>query len=152
MGKIYFIFAISFFISVNGISQGCPTNLFFSEYIEGSSFNKVVEIYNPLPYTVDLNDYVLELYTNGSPTASATFFMGGSIAPGQTYVVCHPSSNAAILAIKDTVSGVINFNGDDAFVLKHEFTFDTLDIIGIVGGMIIKGCDRTIPVRRVRHR
>jgi len=155
MRKIYFAIAISLFISVRGMSQGCPTNLFFSEYLEGSSFNKAIEIYNPLPYTVDLNDYVLELYTNGSTTASAQFFMGGSIGPGQTYVVCHPSSNAAILAIKDTVSGVINFNGDDAFLLKHEFTFDTLDIIGVVdvdpGTQWTVGAGSTLNMTLVRN-
>jgi len=133
MDKNYFFLTIGLSISTLGFSQGCPTNLFFSEYIEGSSNNKVLEIYNPLPYTVDLNDYVIERYTNGSTTASASFFLGGSIASGQTYVICNGSSNLAILAIKDTVSGVLNFNGDDAMILKHEFTFDTLDIIGKIG-------------------
>jgi len=133
MGKLYTFLAISLMISTNGHTQGCPTNLFFSEYVEGSSNNKVLEIYNPLPYTVDLSDYVIERYTNGSTTVSASFFLGSSIAPGQTYVICNGLSSAPILALADTVSGVLNFNGDDAIVLKHEFTFDTLDIIGIVG-------------------
>ncbi|MBK7129218.1 MAG: lamin tail domain-containing protein [Crocinitomicaceae bacterium] len=121
------------FLSQQVKAQGCPANLFFSEYIEGSSFNKVIEIYNPLPYTVDLNDYVLELYTNGSSTPSAQFFMGDTIAPNQKYIICHPTADAPVLSIADTTSGVLNFNGDDAFILKHEFTFDTLDIIGVVG-------------------
>ena len=131
MKKILLLTFLS--IQIIGAKAQCPTNLFFSEYIEGGGFNKAVEIYNPLPITIDLNDYVVELFTNGSPTASIQFFLGGSIAPGQTYVICHPTANATILGIKDTVSGVMNFNGDDAVILKHEFTFDTLDKIGVVG-------------------
>lgn len=130
--KKFLLLAFTPFLFTGATAQ-CPTNLFFSEYIEGGSFNKALEIYNPLPTTVNLGDYVVELYTNGSPTASIQFFLAGSLAPGQTYVICHSSANATIQGIKDTVSGVTNFNGNDAVLLKHEFTFDTLDIIGVVG-------------------
>ncbi len=121
------------FAATNSFEQGCPANLFFSEYIEGSSFNKVVEIYNPLPYAVDLSEYNLELFTNGASTVSGTFTMTGILNPGETHVVCNPSASAGILSIAEETSGVLNFNGDDAFILKNNITNDTLDIIGIVG-------------------
>jgi hypothetical protein len=132
MKKLLPLFFLAF-IATNSFEQGCPANLFFSEYTEGSSFNKAVEIYNPLPYAVDLSDYNLEMFTNGSPTVSSTFVLDGTLNPGGTYVVCNPSANASFLALKDTTSGVINFNGDDAFILKNNVTNDTLDVIGIVG-------------------
>ncbi|MBL9120313.1 MAG: lamin tail domain-containing protein, partial [Phycisphaerae bacterium] len=49
-------------------------DLFISEYIEGSSNNKAIEIYNGTGAAVDLGagGYGLELYANGSPTATAT--------------------------------------------------------------------------------
>ncbi len=42
------------------------TDLFFSEYIEGSSNNKAIEIYNGTGADVDLSQYVVELYFNGA--------------------------------------------------------------------------------------
>ena len=45
-----------------------PSELFFSEYVEGSSFNKAIEIYNGTGAPVDLTagGYTLELYSNGA--------------------------------------------------------------------------------------
>jgi hypothetical protein len=39
-------------------------NLFFSEYIEGSSNNKVLEIYNPTGAAVDLSEYTVQQSNN----------------------------------------------------------------------------------------
>ncbi|HEX7224775.1 MAG TPA: hypothetical protein VF367_04260, partial [Candidatus Limnocylindria bacterium] len=43
-------------------------DLFISEYIEGSSFNKAIEIYNGTGAAVDLAaaGYTLQLYSNGA--------------------------------------------------------------------------------------
>ena len=43
-----------------------PTDLFFSEYAEGSGNNKGVEIYNPTSQAIDLNNYYVARYSNGS--------------------------------------------------------------------------------------
>ena len=40
-------------------------DLFISEYIEGSSNNKAIEIYNPTDTAIDLTGYRLEIYSNG---------------------------------------------------------------------------------------
>ena len=45
------------------------TDLIISEYIEGSSFNKAIEIYNGTGAAIDLSEYSLELYSNGAATA-----------------------------------------------------------------------------------
>ena len=49
-----------------------PTELFISEYIEGSSFNKAIEIYNPTEASVDLSQYTLRVYFNGSHDAPSS--------------------------------------------------------------------------------
>lgn len=107
-------------------------DLFISEYIEGSSNNKAIEIYNGTANEVNLSDYTLELYTNGSQTASQTLLLSGNLASGEVYVMCNTS---AAQAIKDKAdlqnSSVINFNGDDAIVLKHNGNI--IDVIGKVG-------------------
>src|SRR5690606_10171681 len=40
------------------------SDLFFSEYIEGSSFNKYIEIYNGTGSAVNLSDYEIRLFSN----------------------------------------------------------------------------------------
>ena len=100
-----------------------PTDLFISEYIEGSSFNKAIEIYNGTGGAVDLAAglYTLELYSNGSARSANRWPFPGRIADGDVYVLAHPSADAAILAEADITNGsVINFNGDDAVVLRKD--------------------------------
>lgn len=45
-----------------------PTDVIFSEYVEGSGFNKAVEIFNGTGADIDLGaaGYALELYSNGA--------------------------------------------------------------------------------------
>ena len=107
-------------------------DLFVSEYIEGSSYNKAIEIYNGTGGTVDLSAYTLELYSNGASSPSQTTTLSGNLAEGDVVVIAHGSADPAIRAETDIFSStVINFNGDDAFVLKHSGT--TIDVIGQIG-------------------
>lgn len=112
-------------------AQEC-NNLFISEYIEGSSSNKAIELFNPTLSELDLKNYKIELYNNGTVTPTMTFFPKGKIPSGETFVVAHPNSNTALLAKSDTVFG-FNFNGNDAVVLVDSHFSDTLDIIGVIG-------------------
>jgi len=114
-----------------------PTDVFFSEYIEGSGFNKALEIYNGTGAPVDLaaGSYVLQLYTNGSATVSQSVNLTGVIADGDVFVIANGAANAAILAQADaTNNAVLNHNGDDAFVLrKAGAAGPVVDSIGQVG-------------------
>ena len=58
--------------ATQNLAQAAAGDLFISEYIEGSSFNKAIEIYNGTGGPVDLAAglYTLELYSNGSSTVS----------------------------------------------------------------------------------
>ncbi len=114
-----------------------PTDLFISEYIEGSSQNKAIEIYNGTAAPIDMaaGNYVLQLYSNGSPTASVSFNLDGTIAVGDVYVVSRNEAAPAILAQIDVAApGVINFTGNDAVVLRKGGTSGTIiDAIGQIG-------------------
>ena len=77
-------------------TTGC-TELFFSEYVEGSSFNKAVEIYNGSATTVALDAYTVELYSNGSSLPSNSMPLSGNLAPDAVYVIAHDSASTAIL-------------------------------------------------------
>ncbi len=120
-------------ISVPAAAGSVPTELFISEYIEGGSYNKAIEIYNGTGAAVDLSDYQLELYSNGSTTISQSQILSGTIADGDVWVICHKKANAAILAVADLIEDptkAINFNGDDGIVLRKISTGLVVDAIG----------------------
>ncbi|MCP4168251.1 MAG: hypothetical protein GY759_20490, partial [Chloroflexi bacterium] len=110
-------------LAAPNVPQAC-SGLFFSEYIEGSSYNKAVEIFNGTGAAVDLSAYTLELYSNGSATPKS-MTLSGTVAHGDVYVVAYVAgqnkADAAILKEADATNGtVINFNGNDSLVLKKD--------------------------------
>ena len=111
------------------------TNLFFSKYVEGSSNNKYLEIYNGTGTTVDLSTYTVELYSNGGTTANNTETLGNLIpvlGNGEVIVLKHSSATLSLPAgVTAHNSAVCNFNGDDAIVLKHNGSI--IDIFGNIG-------------------
>jgi DNA/RNA endonuclease YhcR with UshA esterase domain len=119
--------------SAAGGSVAACSQPFISEYIEGSSLNKAVELYNPAAQPIFLGNYQLERYTNGSATASATINFTDSLGADSTYVIANGGANASILAEADLTTGNIIHNGNDAYALIDTVTGDTLDIFGVVG-------------------
>ena len=107
------------------------TDLFFSEYVEGSSNNKYIEIYNGTGNTVDLSDYKLSSYANGSLTANTEVQLTGALLDGQTKVYKNASATAYAGAAES--NSAINFNGDDAIALIKISTGAYVDIIGSIG-------------------
>ncbi len=111
-------------------AAGAPTELFFSEYIEGSSNNKALEIYNGTGVTIDLaaGAYSIQMFFNGSASAGLTINLTGTVASGDVYVVAQSAASAPILAQADQTNGSGWFNGDDAVVLRKGTT--VIDAIG----------------------
>ena len=108
-------------------------DLFFSEYIEGSSNNKALEIFNGTGASVNLaaGAYNVQMFFNGSASAGLTINLTGTVAVGDVYVVAQASAVASILAQADQISSAGWFNGDDAVVLRKGTT--ALDVIGQIG-------------------
>src|SRR5690554_4526555 len=126
------LFIISLF-SIQGLSAQC-SDLFISEYIEGSSFNKAIEIYNPTSNSISFSNYELQLFSNGSSSSSQVFTSSYSIPAYSTYTIIHNSADPIFQTIADTTSSSLaNFNGDDAIALINTGTGDTLDIFGVIG-------------------
>ncbi|TMC29224.1 MAG: hypothetical protein E6J24_16725, partial [Chloroflexi bacterium] len=108
-------------------------DLFFSEYIEGSSNNKALEIFNGTDTAVDLvaSGYNVQMFFNGSVSAGLTINLVGTIAPNDVFVLAQSSANAAILAQADQTNGAGWFNGNDAVVLRKGAQI--IDVIGQIG-------------------
>ena len=113
--------------------HAAPTDLFFSEYIEGTSNNKALEIYNGTGAPIDLTagGYNVQMHFNGNPVATLTINLTGTVASGDVFVLAQSAANATILAQADQTNGSGWFNGDDAVVLRHGTT--VIDVIGQIG-------------------
>lgn len=123
-------------------------DLIISEYIEGSSYNKAIELYNGTGEPIDLSNYSLELYRDGEQTVdkTLTLTLSGVVNAGDTFVLAHKQAAQDILDQADIQdSNFINFNGNDSITLKKDDT--VIDSIGQVGS----GADFAKDVSIVRH-
>jgi len=135
------------FVAIATLAQSQCTTLFYSEYVEGSSHSKAVEIYNPTNGTVSLTDYRIARYSNGGTSVSDYYDLTGSVAAFDVYVVTNgvavPDANGAfcdpvLYAMADEHSqnaypSPLHMNGDDAITLELISSGQILDIIGKIG-------------------
>ena len=116
-----------------GSARAAPTELFFSEYIEGTSNNKALEIYNGTGAPIDLaaNAYAVQMCFNGSASCSLNIPLTGTVAVGDVFVLAQSAASAPILAQADQTNGAGWYNGDDVVVLRRGATI--IDVIGQLG-------------------
>ncbi len=111
------------------------SDLIISEYIEGSSNNKALEIFNGTGGDIDLAPYEIQYFFNGNTSAGFTFNLSGNLADGEVFVLANSNANADILSKADATSGSGFFNGDDAVVLlKGGVIVDAIGQIGVDPG------------------
>ena len=137
---------LSFILTLSSfslIAQDC-SELFFSEYIEGSSNNKAVEIYNPTDAPIDLSSYSIERYSNGSDAVSDEMNLSGTINAGETWIVTNSDTNSTnefgyimvdLYNMADQWAPVypspLYMNGNYAMTLSKNGSI--IDIIGKIG-------------------
>lgn len=130
-------------------SQGC-SELFISEYLEGTGNNKGVEIYNPTSNDIDLAPYTLERWSNGENASSDEANLVGTIPAYGTWVLingqtedvdlgggnispfCDPAMQALSDQLDDPYPAPTYMNGNDALLLLKGGT-EVLDIFGKPG-------------------
>ena len=120
-------------------SARAQCSLIISEYIEGSSNNKAIELYNGTGASIDLlaGNYVLQQYNNGSATPGTALSLTGVVAAGATYVIVNSSASNEFTSVAQQLtpnSSPMNYNGDDALVLRSGGASGTIiDSLGQVG-------------------
>jgi len=114
-------------------SAAPSADLFFSEYVEGSSNNKALEVYNGTDAAVDLGAgaYNLQVLSNGAAASAGSIALTGSVGAGGVRVIANSGSAAALLALAQQTSGSVSFNGNDTVLLRKGTA--VLDIIGQIG-------------------
>ncbi len=118
-------------LAIVALALPASAELYFSEYVEGSSNNKALEIYNPDNTPVDLGSYQVQLFFNGSSSAGLSINLSGTIPAQGVFVLAHGSADASILAVANQTNSAGWFNGDDAIALVHSGS--RVDVIGQIG-------------------
>ena len=101
--------------------------IFYSEYLEGSGYNKAIELYNPTDTVIDLTEFVFKRSSNGEGWVDS-LVVETVLGPGSTYVIAHSSADSVIKIRADLLSSFASHNGNDAFgIFKNDMI---LDVIG----------------------
>ena len=83
--KNTYLLSLSLLSAFTMTAQNC-SELFISEYVEGWSNNKAIELFNPTSETIDLSQYALSRWSNGA-TVALTTELSGSIGPNEAFVI-----------------------------------------------------------------
>lgn len=119
-------------MSADAWSMPGTATLIFSEYVEGSSNNKALEIANVGTASVDLSACTVRLYANGAGAMTASYPLTGSLAAGAVITICHSSATGFDPATCTAMigGGVMGFNGNDALVLDCAGIVDSIGQVG----------------------
>lgn len=112
-------------------AQASINDLFISEYVEGKGYNKAIELFNGNAHTIDLSDYQLAFYINGSKDANFTVDLSGTLSAFTTFVVANSLASSQILIVSDQTRNGIWFDGDDVVALTYKKQI--IDSVGQVG-------------------
>jgi len=124
-------------------SSTASGQIFISQYYEGVSNSRWIELFNAGTSSVDLGagGYQLGLWsnaarqnwkTNGVPSASLP--LSGTVSPGATFVIRHTSALFPVDAFADQIDSIaMTFSGDDSLVLYIGALYNTTGIVDSIG-------------------
>ncbi len=132
------VFALAVYSSVNAQCN----ELFISEYVEGTGYDKAIELYNPTNSPISLTGYRLERFSNGSASSSTggVLNLSGTIAAYSTFVITNnntgttptsPALTAMANQLDNPYPAPTYMNGNDAIVLYKNTSI--IDIFGKTG-------------------
>ena len=120
-------------------------DLIISTYVEGTSWNKAIELYNGTGKTIDLSHYQLQKQSNGAGPFLSPLKLTGSLASGKSYAIVHKLAAADLIAKANLVTdSLLQYNGNDAIALVRSGV--TIDMAGQAnaGADVMWGVDVTL--------
>ena len=155
------LFVLMTMVSVPAQETADCSELFFSEYVEGSGNSKALEIYNPTDKVIDLSYYFVARFSNGSSTFTTGGYthLEGFLPPDSVLILVNGQTEDVDLgggnispkcdpALQTLASGHIHMmdhgypaptymNGNDAIVLmrseEKNINDENIKIIDIFG-------------------
>ena len=141
------LLALFAFASLQSYSQ-C-TDLFISEYVEGNQSNKAIEIYNPTSAPIDLSNYQLHRWNNGTDIRDVNYtqVLSGIIPAKGTWVLVKDTNATEIVYfnLRNKADAFITascatgpnrtlcHNGNDAYTLEKVAGNVVVDIFAQIG-------------------
>lgn len=105
--------------------------LIISKYIEGKVNNKAIELYNASSEELDMSNFSLNFYLNGSTEATSLTFPEGLVLKSrETYLIVNNMSDEE-LQLKADLKTTLPFDGNDAIAIMYKEK--VLDVIGNIG-------------------
>ena len=119
-------------------------SLIISEYVEGSSYNKALELYNGTGHSIDLSAYTLMKQTNGRGDYGSPLTLEGTLGNKECYVIAHSGAVEELQSLADlsSRSQCLDFNGNDAVALFKNGI--KIDVVGLEGSSEDWGKDVTL--------
>lgn len=122
-------------LAIGGLlSGGAQADIFISQYVEGGSYNKAIEIANTGDVEVSLDGYKLAKSKDGSGSWENELSLDGKVlAANSVYVIANTQASDEIKAVADQLdSSVVAHNGDDPIAILNE-DGSVHDMIGEMG-------------------
>ncbi|WP_325891474.1 ExeM/NucH family extracellular endonuclease [Grimontia sp. NTOU-MAR1] len=127
------------------LSAALPASadILITEYVEGSSNNKAIELTNTGSGDASLDNLSLRLAFNGATIFGNTIALSGTLAVGESYVVANSSATADVTGVSQQTTGSLSFSGNDVVALVDE-NDNVLDSLGQLGNSSNYGKDVTL--------
>lgn len=123
------------------------SDLIISEYVDGTSNNKALEIYNGTGADVDLSAYSLMKQTDGGGEYKNEQKLEGTLANGKTFVLVNSQASDELKAVGNMESSITSFNGNDAVALFKAGT--KIDEVGVFNGGESNMWGEDVTLRRI---
>ncbi|MDA3864753.1 MAG: hypothetical protein PF689_12900 [Deltaproteobacteria bacterium] len=119
-------------------------NIYITEYMEGSSYNKAIEIFfAAVPGTYDTSNCSILIYNSGTTPNYTIPLLAYTVSTGDFHVICHDDIALNMAPSCNQLSSTLSFNGNDTIELVCDST--TRDVIGQIGNYTdIWGVDVTL--------
>jgi endonuclease YncB( thermonuclease family) len=106
--------------------------LLITKYVEGLTNNKAIEIRNFANETIDLSDYRISIYTNGSESISINIPLTGTLEPNELLVIAYDQSEPELREKADIITNDLFFDGNDVVAITFK-NGQIVDMIGTIG-------------------
>ncbi|MGB0743599.1 MAG: lamin tail domain-containing protein, partial [Opitutales bacterium] len=136
-------------VSITDNDSAAAGDLIITQYYEGNSNDRYIELTNVGNTSIDVTGYVITRWSNennedyktagGTPAGTLDLTPLGTLAAGQSVILANGDASTPIRAIDADLTqtfaegGALSFNGDDSVVLYASSTIDPSNIVDAIG-------------------